>query len=139
MNPADEISKRALKSASGFLADEKVTLYTIIKDEDNTIISENIESYRLNYVSEKLKLLTLQSGFFSRFKTDLHFRNNEFNKLYLEWIEKSVEKIIAIEVLVYYINEEEKGFVTLNVTNNVGHIGLIAVDEKERGKSIGKN
>jgi dTDP-4-amino-4,6-dideoxy-D-galactose acyltransferase len=56
----------------------------------------------------------------------------------LEWIEKSVKREIADEILVYSENEDEKGFITLVIKKNKGSIGLIAVDEKERGKSVGK-
>ncbi len=137
-DPYDEISNSSLKSVSGLLVDQKITFSMGIDDADNLIMSTFIKPVRQNFASEKLKSLALQSGIYSRFKIDPNFDNDEFEKLYLEWIEKSVKKVIAEEVLVYYENDDEKGLITLGLKNNVGSIGLLAVDEKERGKSIGK-
>jgi dTDP-4-amino-4,6-dideoxy-D-galactose acyltransferase len=138
VNPNDEISNTSIESVSGLLVDEKITFFKRISDADNFSDSEFIKPYSLDYASEKLKSVALQSGIYSRFKIDPNFRNNEFEKLYLEWIEKSVQKEIAEEVLVYSENEEEQGLITLGLKENTGSIGLLAVDEKERGKSIGK-
>ena len=136
--PDDEISNSSMLSASGLLVDEKITFFTRINEEDNFTISPFIKSYYQDYASEKLKSLALQSGVYSRFKTDPNFHNAEYEKLYLTWIEKSVKKEIADEVLVYCEDEDEKGLITLEFKANSGSIGLLAVDEKERGKSIGK-
>ena len=136
--PEDKISSDSLNQVSGLLVDEKITFFTKIDEEKTIPNSNNIVPYDLKYVSEKLKSLTLQSGAYSRFKIDPAFRNNEFEKLYIEWIEKSVSRILATEILVYNEDREIKGFVTLALNNNTGSIGLIAVDEKQRGKSIGK-
>ena len=138
VNPNDEISNTSIESVSGLLVDEKITFFKRISDADNLSGSEFIKPYSLDYASEKLKSIALQSGIYSRFKIDPNFRNNEFEKLYLEWIEKSVQKEIAEEVLVYSENEDEQGLITLGLKENTGSIGLLAVDEKERGKSIGK-
>jgi dTDP-4-amino-4,6-dideoxy-D-galactose acyltransferase len=138
VNHDDEISNKSIKNASGFLVDEKVTFCTKIIKQNVISGSDFVVPYNLNYSSEKLKLLALQSGAFSRFNIDSNFHNNEYQKLYLEWIEKSVRKEISDIVLVYKEENDEKGFITLAVRNDIGSIGLIAVDEKERGKSIGK-
>jgi dTDP-4-amino-4,6-dideoxy-D-galactose acyltransferase len=136
--PEDKTSNDSLNHVFGLLVDEKITYFTKISEERSFPSSYNIMPYGLKYASEKLKSLTLQSGAYSRFKTDPNFPNNEFEKLYLEWIEKSVSGILSAEILVYNEDEEIKGFVTLALHNNTGSIGLIAVDEKQRGKSIGK-
>jgi dTDP-4-amino-4,6-dideoxy-D-galactose acyltransferase len=136
--PGDEISNSSFKSVSGLLVDEKVTFFKRISEADTFTGSEFIKPYNLHYASEKLKSIALQSGIYSRFNIDPSFKNKEFEKLYLEWIEKSVQKEIAEEVLVYYDNEDEKGLITLGLKENSGSIGLLAVDENMRGKSIGK-
>jgi dTDP-4-amino-4,6-dideoxy-D-galactose acyltransferase len=138
VNPSDEISNNSLRSISGFLADEKITFGIQLKKDDSFIYSPFIKPYKLDYSSEKLKVLALQSGTYSRFKLDKEFVNDEYKKLYIEWIDNSVRKVIADEILVYYKNDEEKGLVTLVSKKATGFIGLIAVDEKERGNSIGK-
>jgi dTDP-4-amino-4,6-dideoxy-D-galactose acyltransferase len=137
-DPADELSNFSFKSVSGLLVDKKVTFFKEISETDNITGSQYIKSYNRDYVSDKLKSIALQSGKYSRFNVDPNFKNREFEKLYIEWISKSVQKEIANEVLVYYENGDEKGLITLGLKDNYGSIGLLAVDEKERGKSIGK-
>ena len=137
VNPDDEVSIKSITNASGLLVDEKVT-FSIQGFKEIVPESSNIRPYNLTYLSENLKILTLQSGLYSRFKIDPNFQNNEYENLYIEWIKKSVTKSVADEILIYYEGSEEKGFVTLAIKKDIGSIGLIAVDEKERGKSIGR-
>lgn len=88
---------------------------------------------RLPEVVEELAVL---SGEFSRFNLDTQFRNNEFNKLYVQWIRNAVwgEEI----VLVYRLNFRIRGLITLVSKAKKGRIGLIAVSEEYRGSGIGK-
>ncbi|TKS56990.1 GNAT family N-acetyltransferase [Mesohalobacter halotolerans] len=87
----------------------------------------------------RMKELTFQSGKLSRFNLDSNFRNNEYEKLYTKWFEKSIKFEISWEVLAFLENEELLGFVTLEENDNsTASIGLIAVKETERGKGIGK-
>lgn len=137
--PKDKTSNDSLNQVSGILVDEKITYNARIREEDIFPISNNIIPYDLDYTSEKLISLALQSGLYSRFKIDSNFQNNEFERLYIEWIEKSVSKILSNEVLIYQEYKEILGFVTLSFHDNTGSIGLIAVDENQRGKAIGKN
>jgi dTDP-4-amino-4,6-dideoxy-D-galactose acyltransferase len=137
-SPKDEISNNSYKQLSGLLADEKVTYSIRIGEAVTLPSSQHIVPYNLNYTSEKIVSLALQSGIYSRFKVDPSFRNNEFEKLYVEWIEKSVNKTLASEVLIYRVESEIYGFITLALHGNTGSIGLIAVDETQRGKAIGK-
>lgn len=138
VKPDDELSNSSLRECSGFLADEKITFIIYLSEVMRKVYSDYIEPYRLNATSDKLRLLALQSGYYSRFRIDPKFCNNEYQKLYLEWIDKSVSKLMSDEILVFYKNDDEKGFVTLGIKDGVGSIGLIAVDEFERGNSIGK-
>jgi ribosomal protein S18 acetylase RimI-like enzyme len=135
--PEDKLSNESLRQASGLLADEKIT-YSISVEENSFPGSDKIVPFHLKHASQKLITLALQSGAYSRFKIDQNFRNNEFERLYLEWIVKSVSKELADEVLIYSEDDEILGFITLSKKNGKGTIGLIAVDENQRGKSIGK-
>jgi dTDP-4-amino-4,6-dideoxy-D-galactose acyltransferase len=138
VNHFDEISNNSLSNSIASLADEKVTFAIELHVGDDYKTSSFVNPYKLDYTSDRLKLLALQSGTYSRFKTDKKFQNNEYQKLYIEWIDRSVRKEIASDILVYYKNDEEKGFVSLDIRNETGYIGLVAVDELERGNSIGK-
>lgn len=101
-------------------------------------INSNIESHLKKDLNENLFNLTLQSGAYSRFAVDENFTSNEFLKLYEMWIEKSLSESIAKEVFVYKFDGKIVGFITLSINEEASNIGLIAVDEKIRGKGIGK-
>jgi len=137
-NPSDLVSNNSLRAMSAFLADEKVTFSCSLPSQNINESSDHIESYKLNIVTPKLRLLALQSGEFSRFRLDPRFTNNEYDKLYSVWIENSVNKYISDEILVFNENDSLYGFITLSIKNQIGSIGLIAVDQEVRGKSIGK-
>jgi dTDP-4-amino-4,6-dideoxy-D-galactose acyltransferase len=138
VDPCDEITNNSILKLSGMLVDEKVTFSVHGFDENKSLTSGNIRPYTLTYPSDRIKDLALQSGIYSRFKVDPDFRNNEYENLYTEWIVKSIDRSFADEILVYYDDNEEKGFISLGTKNSIGSIGLLAVDERERGKSIGK-
>lgn len=138
VDPSDTTSNQSLIRKSAFLADEKITFHKQLMPAIRFDHSSSIIPYKLEYTSDKLRFLALQSGIYSRFKLDAKFANHEFEKLYYEWIDKSVKKIIADDILVYYKDNDEKGFITIDTKKSIGSIGLIAVDEKERGNSIGK-
>lgn len=86
-----------------------------------------------------LYLLAFESGKFSRYFLDKNFGLNNFQKLYQEWINNSINKKIADDVLVYIYNDKIIGFITYKVNNKLANIGLIAVDKEHQGKGIGKN
>lgn len=138
VHPEDNSFNESLRQNSALLVDVKVTYSILTDSKDNLTISDNIKPYRFKYVSDKLKSLALQSGKYSRFNIDPNFRENEYEKLYFEWIYKSVTKTLANEILVYQDGNEIQGFITLRKIHDIGSIGLIAVDEKMRGKSIGR-
>jgi dTDP-4-amino-4,6-dideoxy-D-galactose acyltransferase len=137
-DPIDEVTNNSILKFSGMLVDEKVTFSIQGFNENKSFTSGHIQPYILTFPSDLIKGLALQSGIYSRFKVDPGFRNSEYEKLYTEWIVNSIDKSFADEILVYYDDNEEKGFISLSTKNNIGSIGLLAVDERERGKSIGK-
>lgn len=90
----------------------------------------------IDSLSEQLINLALQSGVYSRYKLDIHFKNNEFERLYTTWITKAVND--ASTIVYGYIDEGFlAGFITLSIKNNSVDIGLIAVDEQKRGLQVG--
>ena len=111
------------------------------KDNLNPIYSthEDLSDYMIDKWYPDLLELAFSSGIFSRFRLDPGFRNNEFKRLYTEWLDQSINKIIADKVIVSRgQNNEITGFVTYKESEKSVKIGLIAVSEKERGKGIGK-
>ena len=137
-DPADKISANAAAKNDAKLVDQKITFHIKIDASVVSAVDEHIEQYEADQPSEQLINLSIQSGLYSRYKIDPNFKNNEFERMYLAWIENSVNKKIADHTFVYKEDGKELGFVTLKARNNYGQIGLIAVDESSRGKSIGK-
>lgn len=117
------------------LVDEKITF---LKEIEKSFLISKTESYPEKYPDKQLINLAIESGIYSRFNVDLKIGRKKFEELYTQWIVKSVSKEIADDVLVYKIDEEIAGFVTVGQKNERANIGIIAVDKSYRGKGIGK-
>lgn len=137
LDPFDYKRNEEAFKNGGQLVDSKITYQiksSIFKGIEQC---ENVISYKKNYVEKQLLQLVLESGIYSRFKKDKNFRHEEYEKLYSTWIQRSVRHEIAIDILIYFQDDQLKGFVTLEAKKNIGNIGLLAVDRKFRGKAIG--
>jgi len=134
----DKKSKESLIESKVPLVDNKITFFKKI-GQNNIDCAKEIKSYVLDEHYSKLLELALASGEYSRFKLDKKFRDIEFKKLYTAWLENSLNKNIADEILVWrHIEKEILGFITYKIKGKALKIGLIAVDAKARGKGIGK-
>jgi dTDP-4-amino-4,6-dideoxy-D-galactose acyltransferase len=118
-----------------FLADEKVTFH---KEIDLQIQATKYTNKYEGNITDDLIDLTLLSGHKSRFKLDLFF-THKFKDLYLKWLQNSLNKSFADEVLIAEMDYKTVGFVSVRKVINTGHIGLIAVNENHHGKGIGKD
>jgi dTDP-4-amino-4,6-dideoxy-D-galactose acyltransferase len=83
--------------------DIKTTLVKLIEKNELYPVHESISEYSGGQ-DTKMKSLALESGKYSRFKTDKNFMNNEFIKLYSKWIEDSITKVIADKLIVFSEN-----------------------------------
>jgi len=89
-------------------------------------------------MSEPVRQLAYWSGTHSRFRRDPHFTNGEFELLYDRWIEASVSRERAEEVLVTEADGQLTGMVTLEKAGlNTMRIGLLSVHADHQGKRIG--
>lgn len=138
IDPDDVLSAGSAQKANAYLVDAKVTYSRTVPAESGAHFPTYPYSYIHPSANARLRDLTLQCGQFSRFKLDCNFRNNEFERLYSCWIEKSVARKIAKDVLVYEADGQELGLATLRVVGGMGHIGLFVVDTQVRRRSIGK-
>lgn len=86
---------------------------------------------------ETLYNLAFESGKNSRFLLDTNFKLNDFHRLYKIWIDNSVSRKIANDVLIYEQEGQAIGFVTYKISGKNATIGLIAVDSNSQGKGIG--
>lgn len=87
--------------------------------------------------SKKMEELAYQSGEYSRFKIDDNFAPTVFLKMYEIWLRSSLAHEIASEVMVFN-PEDPEGFLTVNIQEEEATVGLIAVDNRSRGKGVGK-
>lgn len=117
------------------LVDKKATFRKTISQHPDDFCVSVFDKEKDSY-DELLDLVYL-SGLYSRFKTDKNFQNQEFSRLYKEWINKSLNDTNT-KVLVVRSGREFGGFVTLEMVDNVSaKIGLISVGEKHQGKGFG--
>lgn len=123
------------ESSQIFLADKKVVFLKQLDKAKQYEIKAEINEYD-GPLSDDLLELVLESGIYSRFRVDKHFKNKEFERLYTEWILKSLDGGIAEKVYVSRVDREMAGFITVGLKNGRTDIGLISVNEKFRGMSI---
>jgi dTDP-4-amino-4,6-dideoxy-D-galactose acyltransferase len=135
VNPDDQKINRLLEKHGCFLADQKV-VFTKTSEKHHTFKNRIVE-FQGKEINEKLLSLALISGIFSRFRIDENFTNNEFERLYTEWLSNSIKNIIAFKTLVAIKESEFVGITTLGKKSNYADIGLVAVGENHRGQGIG--
>jgi dTDP-4-amino-4,6-dideoxy-D-galactose acyltransferase len=137
-------SKDPVKRLDNFLVDTKVVLSIDLKEKNLKIENPNnkIKSYSKDSKSyEDLLDLAFLSGEFSRFKLDQNLPNSSFSKLYKIWLDESINKRIANDVVIYSdpANPEKPlGFITYRLNESLAEIGLISVSQFSQGKGIGK-
>ncbi|MCZ8144475.1 GNAT family N-acetyltransferase [Flavobacterium sp.] len=112
----------------------------VFEKELSLINSQNTSIYPIDeteYDINDLYELAYESGKKSRFVLDKNFKNENFKKLYRKWVDNSISKEIAEDVLIYKENKQIMGFVTYKINESFGTIGLIAVSAAHQGKGIG--
>lgn len=131
-------SKQKLDYQGLDLVDTKLTFEKETK-ESNCLECDNLKLFELETDNFKtLEKLALASGVYSRFKLDRKFKDNEYNRLYQEWIKNSVYGQKAMAIIIYKENNNILGFTTLErKSDSLLDISLVAVDENARGKKIG--
>jgi len=86
--------------------------------------------------SPALEHLALQSGSHSRFHLDDGFQNQEFERLYREWLASSLRGENGKRVYVAGDATDPQGLITLE-PGQMARIGLLAVDARQRGHGLG--
>lgn len=140
-DPADNVSNDASKSCKGFLADRKTT-YVINADAMRKrlglVIDEtDVDLFTELVPSSELEDLAIQAGLYSRFRLDPRIPEHCFKELYRLWIQKSVSGELAEKVFVVRDAGKIVGMTTVGEKDGRGDIGLLAVDNSMRGKSLG--
>ncbi|MFA5203907.1 MAG: GNAT family N-acetyltransferase [Lentisphaeria bacterium] len=127
-----ELYRPVLENFSSQCYDRKITFKKPVNSTfatwDRSIIETTTEQ-------EELLQLAYASGHLSRFFLDPRF-NPHFKALYGEWLRKALREE-GSKVFVLSDFHCVQGMVTASVENGVGKIGLLAINEKYRGKGFG--
>jgi dTDP-4-amino-4,6-dideoxy-D-galactose acyltransferase len=135
--PVEKGMNEHIVEKGGIFVDQKTVF--LKETQKHGEYSNLIGEFQGTEVNERLIELTLQSGIFSRFRIDKNFKKKEYERLYIEWITKSVKKEISFKTLVALKGNDIVGITTLDDEKNHANIGLVAVDESCRGRGIGRD
>ncbi len=121
------------------LVDKKITFAINLQQQSKETSNKNINSFGIyESVSDELKELSILAGQHSRFYVDDRIDEAKFETLYKLWIENSVNRTFADEVLVYRENLGEiLGLITIQLKEDFANIGLLSVNKNQQGKGIG--
>ena len=100
-------------------------------------LSSNIAIYSEGKIRPVLKKLAYQAGHYSRFYLDKNFKQKEFEQLYDQWLQKSLNN--DVKIISYQADGNILGMVTLEKKEDKTVIGLIGVETSYRGQNIGKH
>ena len=106
-----------------------------------TFVEESADIKQLSktkYNIDQIYDLAYESGKYSRFRKDSLFGEINFKKLYKEWVDNSITKKFADDILLFVIKGKAVGFVTYKKHEDYGQIGLIAVEKEHQGKGFGR-
>jgi len=136
-NPDAKPINDAIMRLGGVLIDQKVIFEKMT--EAQAPVHHAVHEYRGTKVTDNLLRLVLQAGGHSRFRLDHHFTHNEYERLYAEWLRKSLSKAIALKTFVIKSGSQIAGLTTLGKKAGKAYIGLVAVDEQSRGLGLGSD
>ncbi len=141
MDSADNVSNDASKSCKGFMADRKTTYaidaHAMRKRLDLVVAGTGVDLFTDLLPTPELESLAIQAGLYSRFRLDPQIPEDRFEELYRLWIQKSVSGELAEKVFVIRDAGKIVGMTTVGEKDGRGDIGLLAVDNSVRGKSLG--
>lgn len=136
--PVSEIRLNKLISNKGaILVDQKTTYFK--KTEKQERYLNHINEFQGTEINDKLIELGLQAGLFSRFRLDDNFSQKDYERLYIEWLTKSINKELALKTFIALDDSGITGISTLGAKDGVAEIGLVAVDRNFRGNGIGSD
>lgn len=93
------------------------------------------EAVKMNI--ELLYELAYESGKNSRFLLDPRIDEIYFKRLYKAWIDNSINKKFADDILVYFEENQLKGFISYKTEIITMSVGLIAINASFQNKGIG--
>lgn len=131
------LSQALLHRYTGSLVDTKVTYSYALEPSEVAVTTAPISEFSTDQDVSPLYELAYQSGEYSRFNIDPAFGAENFKRLYRQWIDNSLSGQAANATFVYVMNTAIYGFITVQKTQPVATIGLMATDRSARGRGIG--
>lgn len=116
------------------LVDEKVPLIKQLNKK--AVTHPKVSLYEKDTADENLIQLSTRAGEQSRFKVDPYIPSDKCRELFKIWIEKSVNKEMASDVLVYKEGSEIVGFITPHIKEGKAYASLMAVQKEYEGKGV---
>ena len=127
-----------ISALGGLHVDNKILFEADLEYENITDANDaSILLYDSPQISAGFYSIARQTAAYSRFKTDANFDPEAYIKLYDTWLERSIDKSIADDILVYKADGQVAGFVTLKLHADKLTIGLFGVNLDHRGTGIG--
>lgn len=133
--PDDPQTTRAAEDNGYRLTDVRVVFERSSGGADIPVCPDSVSEFAPADL-QSLKTIARQSHRDTRFYFDQRFTSAQAESLYDRWIENSVNGY-AQAVLVSRSGDTATGYVTCHLKDNVGTIGLIAVDQACRGQGHG--
>ncbi|WP_324719224.1 GNAT family N-acetyltransferase [Salinimicrobium sp. HB62] len=96
----------------------------------------SVRFYTEKETRKELEELAHRAGAFSRYHHDPHFSSEQVEELYRVWLEKSVEKKMATDIIVFEENNQILGFVTLVINEGDCQTPLFAVSKEAEGRGV---
>lgn len=119
-------------------SEQKIKFHKELKETQQ--LSENVFSYKeIAYDIQEIYQLAFESGKHSRFLLDRKFGTEKFKELYKLWIDNSISKNFADDVLLYKHKGETVGLLTYKTNEKEAFVGLISVSTEHQGKGIGRS
>jgi ribosomal protein S18 acetylase RimI-like enzyme len=127
-----------LKGYSESYKENKIIYFKKLFNLNELDKKEVISFSKTNFSRDELYNLAFESGKYSRFKKDKKFSNQQFENLYIKWIDNSLDFHFADDILIYVEENKIVGFISYKIKNEEATIGLVAVLPNHQGKGIGK-
>ena len=119
-------------------SEKKIIFSKDLSENENTSINQILVYDEFKHSLNEIYQLAYESGTYSRFNLDENIQKGIFQKMYDKWVDNSINKSFADELLVYEEESQVMGFITYKITQQNASIGLIAVNPTFQRKGIGK-
>ena len=119
-------------------SEKKIIFSKDLSENENISINQILVYDEFKHSLNEIYQLAYESGTYSRFNLDENIQKGIFQKMYDKWVDNSINKSFADELLVYEEESQVMGFITYKITQQNASIGLIAVNPTFQRKGIGK-